>query len=586
MPYSPNIDLINTDEGVTASVTNRPLNQLAQRTDWLLQAIQNLEAGTQLLLRGQVIDPILQAGAPVYYNNVTSRFEGALAAIDPTDLTRVADSAFWQGVLQTAGGTAADVVIGGAMTLSQAVWAAAFEDGVFAVGPVFLSSATSARLTTSPGSAGIYLGNMIDLGAGDAQLLVRQGNPGGFTEHVHLQRTMLGDPAGTVIDPVPGDPQVINTPDSGQPGWLPASVTYFPGFIVGVQIPTGAKFGYNLADPSETALAEIFPLVPPDNAQFEQSGLILNGDKVVANQYGIWWMDDTYGNAPWPVDYAATLVAEPITLWSTRLVASSSILELVSQSIITQLQNGDAALFAVTGIVSDDTTALGVSGTDGDGTDGFRGKVTIENLGVTALRLGRGLSAAAPLGDNTTGYKKLVDLTLAVDLPAAHMFTYLDAGDPSPSEKQQLLTTNGITGGGTPIGLYGHRLGPDSTDFIDFEISVGSDLPAGIQFQVTVAIHATVDTPVVAVTAGEVDVSFYRLIDGTGTSTATLQRTEQASFNEGFPGLLQRAVIGPFADVVVEANNVLIIRLTNASGLPLTPDTLRVLSLTYGMTEV
>ncbi len=566
---------------VDAATANAPLSDLAQRTEWLRDQLLAITAGAQLVLRNQTVPLGTVLGEVVYYDDALNTYMPARATYDTTNPTVAAASAFWQGVVVAVSGTGADILIGGTGELAQADWAGAFEGGVFAAGDVFLSSVTAGKLSSVPGCCGIYIGHLRDTGGGDAELLLRLGNPGSYLEHIHVERTLVGDPAGTVIDPAPGDPQLVNTPDPLEQGWLPANVTYFPGYVVGVQIPTGAVFGYNIQHANETALREIFPLVPPDNAQFSQTGLILTSDKVVTNAYGIWWMDNSYGNAPWPVDYAVSGVADPVTLWTARLTASTLLSDLISQAIINRLANGEIDEIAAASIQSSDPDSLGVSGTEGDAITGWRGDILLTNNGVTGVRYGRGLAIAGTAGDNVLGYKGLLDVEFAADISAQHLYTYVDPLNASPTEKQALVTTNGVSAGAT-IGAYGHRLGAEATDFVDFVVAAGRDLPAAVDYLATVTIQACVDTVAGAPVSGDVDVSFYRLSTNEPVGTTRLQRTTQAAFSTGLPGALQTVVVGPFADVLVQQGDQLLVRITNsAGGSPLTGDTLRIVAVTY-----
>lgn len=581
--FTPSVRVIVNGTPVDAATTNGPIADLTSRTDWLKAQLDGLAAGTQLVLRDQVIVSGLVAGDVVYYNDTNGRFEGALADIDTNDLNRASATSFWQGVLQSAAGTVGDVVIGGALPLTQLAWATAFEDGVFAAGDVFLSAVTAGKITTEPGTTGVYLGHMRDSGSGSAELLVRLGSPNSFLDHVHYERSLQGKPAGTVLDPAFNQPMLFDTPDASEQGWLPANSTYFPGFVVGVQIPVGAVFGYNITHPAETSLAEIFPMVPPENAQLEQEGVILDSDTVVTNEYGIWWLDNSYGNAPWPVDYAAEEIAADITLWTTRIIASATIIELVEASILNTLANGGADTLAVTGLLSSNTDDLGVVGTEGDAVDGWKGQVVLTNLGVTALRYLRGLEISAPSGDNITGYKGILDIKFNAMLPAVHQYTFIDPGDVNPDQKLQPVTTNGLSAG-TPIGLYGHRLGPETTnDYIDFLIVGGSDLVAGQDYQLVIRVDASVDTPTASPTAADVDVEFYRLIPGAPMGSTQLALTTQLTFNTGVPGQLQQAIFGPSASVVLQQDEQMLVRIRNAAGSPLPLDSFKCLGVYYTM---
>ncbi len=576
-------------QDVRAATDNQSISDLTNRTDWLKQQLDNLEAGQQLLLRSQTVQSGMVAGEVVYLDKTDDTFKPALAAVNVQNLSTAADSTFWQGVIQTVSGTVADIVLGGAMELTTVAWAAAYEDGTFAEGDVFLSAVVPGKLTTDIGTAGIYLGHMRASG----ELLVRLGNPGAFIDHVHYGRTLLGQPADSApSDPaVPGDPQVINTPDDSLRGWLPANSTYFPGFVSGVQIPTDAVFGYNIQHPDESALREIFPLVPPENSQFSQSGLILEDTRVLTNAYGIWWLDPTapsvgqadYGQAPWPVDYVASgNLAPDILLWTTRLIASAEVIDLVLDAVLQDLSSGTIDTLAVSSILATDPLTLVVAGTEGDGTNGWQGAVTITPNGCNVARYKRGLLVTGTSGNNTTGFRGIIDLEFVADLEAKHLWTEITN---VPLDTYALVSTNGFTAG-ADIGLRGHRLGPDSTDFIDFLLVGGRDLIAATDYQPTIVIHAAVDTPSGAAVTGQVEVSFYRLSVGQPLSSIRLQRTEQVNFTQGVPGRMQRATVGPFADVILQQGERILVRISpSTGGSPLTADSLRVLGIFYGLTE-
>ncbi len=155
------------------------------------------------------------------------------------------------------------------------------------------------------------------------------------------------------------------------------------------------------------------------------------------------------------------------------------------------------------------------------------------------------------------------------------------------SDKIVLLTTNGVSSGAT-ISMRGHRLGATiATDWIDFIIPAGADLEAATDYQVSVTLKGCVDTIAGAPTAGQLDVSFYRLPIGSPVSTDRFIRTERPTFYEGLPGQWQSASLGPYADVVLQQNEALLVRIKNGTGgTPLTPDTFRLAALTYRMDKV
>jgi hypothetical protein len=577
--FTPTVRVIVNGEAVDAAVTNGPIADLTQRTDWLYDQIQQLLAGSQLLLRDQAIASGLTDGTPVYYDDTTSTFKAAKAAVDNDNLNLAATTSFWQGFLANVNGTTADVVINGVFELAPATWASIFEDGVFTEGDLFLSAATAGKITPQSGTTGVYLGHM----RSDGSFNVRPGGVSSFLQHVHYERELSGNPAGTVVDPAVGGTQTVTAPNPALVGWLPANATYFPGYVVGVQIPVGAKFGYNIQQASETALREIFPVVPADNAQFSQGGLIVSSDKVVTNNFGIWWMQETYGDAPWPVDYNATSISNPITLWTTRLVAEVDLVGTLVNAVINTLASGSINDVAVAKIFSGNQTDLEITGTDGSLATGFQGTVTITNKGVTSIRGGRGLAFTGSSGDITNGLRGLVDGEVDIELAASHLYTNLTV----PGDALVPVTTNGVSFG-TSINLYGHRLGATvATDYIDFVVTGGNDLEAATDYYVIPVIIGCVDSPSGVVTAKQVGISFYRYANGDPASTLGLESSTNFFINTGTPGTIQNVVIGPLAPVVIRQNQTMIVRLTNSvGGSPLTPDTLRVVSLRYRLQKV
>jgi len=577
--FTPTVRIIVNGEPVDASTTNGPISDLTQRTDWLYQQLQQLTVGRQILLAAQVLEAGLLPGMPVYYDDATSVFRAARATVDTNNLNLAAASSYWQGILLTLSGTVGSIVLVGEMELTPLEWSAVFEDTAFTPGDIYLSDVTPGRITLASGTTGVYIGNL----RADGTMLVRPGGTDSFLEHVHYQRTLAGTPAGTVVDPVFNAPQVITAPNIALTGWLPANATYFPGFLVGVQIPTGAVYGYNIQQLSEASLREIFPVVPSDNSQFSQGGLILSDTRVITNNFGIWWMSSAYGDAPWPVDYSVSMTAPEITLWTTRLVAQEDLLSTLTNSVINTLAAGAIDPLAVAGIFSGNQADLQVTGTEGDLATGFKGDVTLTNLGVTAIRGGRGLAFAGTGGSVISGVKGLVDGSIDLELASDHLFTNLTV----VGEKLVPVTTNGVSFG-TPINLYGHRLGATvATDYIDFVVTGGVDLEAATDYYVIPVVIGAVNSLAGVVVARQVAIEFYRFANGAPASSTGLQLATNFNINTGTPGTVQNVVVGPFPAAVIQQNQTVIVRLKNsAGGSPLTPDTLRVISLRYRLQKV
>lgn len=533
--YTPTVRTVANGQPVEASVTNQGVQDLAQRTDWLKQQLQASTAGVQLVIKQQPVTPSLAVGTPVYLDTATSTFKAALGAIDPATYKTVLASSMWQGIVLAISGSSADILIAGVMQQSTAAWATIFESGVFAAGPVYLSETSSGKYETAPGALGIYIGVM----RADGTLMTRGATASPFATHVHLQRTLLGQPAGTVVDPAFGGTQVVTTPNPASQGWLPATNLYFPGFTVGLQIPTGAKFGYNVQHPSETALRQIFPVVPADNAVFVQGGLTLDTTQVVCNQYGIWWMDDSYGNAPWPVDYSVSLAADSIALWTAQLMSTENFINDVAVKVLQTIQTniGDISVARILA-----GNGISVSGTNSDGGGAF-GTVTILNSGVRGELAGFGVrvydpsvGVAASASTPATGNTRLFST-----VPRDAQFI------PGQYSTYRVLSSFGMDGG-TPIGqgtpgftadVYGYGINNIAGDFLfrfdPFGASEVPVVPAKLKVRLTFAVNAA--------SVGTVTKTFYASLfcvanDGIASSTNSLSSSQQVSFSTGTSGKL------------------------------------------------
>lgn len=573
--YSPTVPGVTDGSPVSASNTNQAAVALTQRTDWLREQLLALTAGTALQLRSQPIEAGLIVGTPVYFDNASLTYKAAQAAIDNDDFVTADVSAAVEGVLIAVSGSVADISLGGLVQLSTVQWAAVFDTGIFAAGEIFLST-TRGKISLEPGTLGIYLGNL----RANGTLVFRPVNTGPFLQHIHLQRFLSGDPAGTVVDPPPATPQTIAVPNPALQGWLPANNTYFPGYVVGVQIPTGAQFGYNIQNPAETELRDIFPMIPATNAQFQQSGLILNSDKVVTNDYGIWWMDNSYGNAPWSVTYTADLPdpAPEITLWTSRLIADVSLSENITNEILNLLRNGEIETMAVTKAIPGDLT-LTISGPEGDDTDGWYGPVTFTNTGVKWAIGSGGVAITGTLG-SSPNWRGAITLRSVASRPAQFLHNKFTA--PQVAD-MVLVTTNGVPSG-VDMTLYGHGLGPDISDFVDFVLTSGPEFASGETVSFTLDLSLFVDLPAGAPTSRTVRLLFYQFDSASPASSTSLIRTETVTVTTGTPGAAQRVSVGPFADVKLGNTKGWILRILNGTGgTPLTFGTLRIASVSANL---
>lgn len=419
MAYPTTINYVVDGEPVDAATLNRALSELAARTDHLNSFLSSSPA--KLVMLSQTVEAGTISGTPVYFDTALNRFVPAKVGVDTANLNLLTSESVVSGIATNVSGTSADVVVGGTVTLTTLQWAPVFEDGIFATGRVFLST-VDGKLRSTPSSVGVLVGVM----RADGTLLVAAPSSEQFAQHVHLRRQLLGKPAGTVIDPTPpSGSMVFDVPNAAERGWLPASPTYFPGYVVGVQIPTGAVFGYNLLHADEADLREIFPFVPASNAFFYRDTVFLD-DSVVANEYGIWWMNDDYGRAPWPVNYTASLptdTSESIEVTTSRLTGNNELVDMLTQQFAAEVASGDYDGVLVRSVSSADASTLSVSASSG--------AVTLTPRGVNQLAEGRGIGFSGTLVNTSGNYRGVV--TAQVNVSQSALFAGFNRVSTYPS---------------------------------------------------------------------------------------------------------------------------------------------------------
>lgn len=433
-PWAELIRLISNGEPVDATTTNRPTQDLAQRTQYLKELLAAFTSGSVLLHQDAALQSGLVVGTPVYLNS-SNIYTAAQASATGT----VPDAqAYAVGVVHTVtSATSGHIALSGKLTLTTTQWAAVIDTGSFAAGKYYVSPTQPGKLTASRAGLGVYVGQLLT----DGTFITSPRSPA-YTEHSHVAVTLSGNPAGTVVDPIPGGLQVVTTPNTSVQGWLPATPTYFPGWTVGVQIPTNAKFGYNLQHANEGVLRGLFPPIPVEAATATQSGVGITPFPLLLNSYGLWWMDNTYGEAPWPVDYAVSGTAPTIQLWVTKSAGTTATqvvtslekhpssaldfqlldpsdnpatvgaLRLKILAILTAGVSTDEAVTAIKSLTASAYTSgpvvtrvkpganVTVTSAYGDSTAGYYGPITIAASGSGSLA---GTGVLASLGSAVTG---------------------------------------------------------------------------------------------------------------------------------------------------------------------------------------
>ncbi len=413
--FKSTVRLIQDGQPVDANHTNAPVNDLTQRTDYLKAILDALEAGQLLAIVNAPLESGMLVGTPVYLDS-DGIYKPALQALaEDAAGGLAATSAYVFGVIVGKDTATSGTIgtLGRVTTLDLTDWADVIDGGVATPGHYFLSAENTGRLSSSRGPLSVYVGQLLPDGTFMAKPV-----PPVEGAHVHYTFELVGAPAGTVVDPVEPAVHVVTTPDTDARGWLPAEAPYFAT----EQIPEGAKFGYNLAHEDEAPLLAVFPPIPLSGAFFAQGGGYLDSDKIVVNDFGIWWMDDSFGNAPWPVDFAESETADPVHAWFSRLLAATA------GGIVTRLENDPASVLDIqivdlAGVAASQgrlrlrvdqiLTAGAVDDESGFAIKSVDGGTSSSGPVIARIKAGAGISASGTEGDATDGWHGAVTLSVS-----------------------------------------------------------------------------------------------------------------------------------------------------------------------------
>lgn len=296
MTWVPNISyIVDHVDHVSAKDTNRPLQQLDLRTQYLYQALLSSTRGELILARNVPISSNMPLGSPVCLKNVGGNFVYTLAKagvqeslndIIPTQemILRgvlVADYANGRGDIAIAGKIDAH--------LFKIDWTKVFEppQTTLIPGHYFVSARYAGKMTlTRSTHAYAYIGSL----DGQGNLIVTPFVGGSLAEHRHyrfqLNRTVTTH---------------INTE-----GWLPVSM------FEAVHVPPGAVYGYNIN--KHPLLKAYFPAFPPSACQLYLTGVIVPTNLWKVTEYGIWWMSSTHAPSSTDIELGIyTTVSAPKT---------------------------------------------------------------------------------------------------------------------------------------------------------------------------------------------------------------------------------------------------------------------------------
>lgn len=287
---------VRNGEQVNATVTNRLPLQVAQRTAAIEQLVNAKNAGRALMDKNARVASDVEVGHAVYWDTTEQLYKKAIVAVVLSPVAGgfvISESSYVQGICAAKlTNTAGDILLEGLIGQFNFINGAGVKGNEPEQGGQYFLSATVAgtytRMRPPIAISVVFL-------YGNCSGAVRPEPRDLLDSHVHLAYDLYAEPAGTIECPaVPEAKYTFITPDSSRPGWLPATDPIFAGLA-----PTGAKYGYNLSAHPE--LERVWPPIPPDSAYLELDGIGVNQLDFLVDQNGLWWFQDCYGKAPWPI---------------------------------------------------------------------------------------------------------------------------------------------------------------------------------------------------------------------------------------------------------------------------------------------
>lgn len=319
-PWVPVLNPVKNGEPVDAQVTGREPAQLAQRTQYLKDILDSIQAGEALYARNVALDPATQTGHAVYWDATLLEYRPAIANVVFNNTVGgfvIADSSFPAGIVVFKyNATRGDVLLMGKLTgfdFTNAIGSSGATPAE--AGPYFLSANEAGHYTKQKPPVSIYIGFL----QGDSDAIIMPTPRDILEQHIHYVFDLAAQPAGTVECPTRGVAYQFIDVDPNLPGWLPANDPTFLGLA-----PLGAKLGYNLAQHPE--LSRLWPPIPNVNAYVEVDGVGANPASYSIDNTTIWWYNDCYGKAPWPTE------PRPCDISSSSTSSSSSSSPSVSSS--------------------------------------------------------------------------------------------------------------------------------------------------------------------------------------------------------------------------------------------------------------
>lgn len=257
--YNPIITNIKNNDQVKASVVNVPVNQLAERTDYLKAVLDNVTASEFNFLSNMYVSAVAEVGNAVYWDADNKRFGRTLAGWDdnlsPYGSLLPSQSSYMAGILVSkhTGDTGA-VIISGYIADFQNI-EALFGEASPEAGIYYVSADVPGQLTpiappmTIPAVMYDGMGNILFLPTGSI-----------VSQHDHHEYDLLSSM------------------------WLPATDAYFPN----MEIPADAMWGYDV-DSAPAELNSLFTLYTGTGTfVLWESGTVLNETYIEFTRENVW----------------------------------------------------------------------------------------------------------------------------------------------------------------------------------------------------------------------------------------------------------------------------------------------------------
>lgn len=207
----PEVGRLKDGDNVDAKTLNKPINQLASRTDYLKDKLDTIGDKSAVILTDVPIASDLEVGQAVYFHSAKDplsdqdihEFRKAQATMDLYDDFKASDSAFTVGILVSRQGGIGNVIVSGRISLKTFDKASFLQSGeTFRSGRYYLSATEAGKLTSNPSGPLIYVGTFQSNGSND-QVFTSESvafvNPQFLdigTSHVHRAYPLVARPAG------------------------------------------------------------------------------------------------------------------------------------------------------------------------------------------------------------------------------------------------------------------------------------------------------------------------------------------------------------------------------------------------------